>query len=234
MQRNRGFTLIELLVVIAIIAILAAILFPVFAQAREAARKTSCLSKSKQSGTACLMYAQDYDECMVKPGQRYAHVPIDGLECFGAADCADSYWVRPRAWVDWPVLAMPYVKNIQLFRCPDRAQSPFGFMMNCDSSNDDFPGSPTPPGSFEDLPPVALAEIVAPAECLYLTDSYDDAVGGKLPCDASIVPKGLDTEGWEIMNAWVQGERGTIPGCSQPVKLAHSKGVLDPWRHDGD
>jgi prepilin-type N-terminal cleavage/methylation domain-containing protein/prepilin-type processing-associated H-X9-DG protein len=59
---RRGFTLIELLVVIAIIAILAAILFPVFAQAREKARQTSCLSNLKQIGTGFLMYAQDYDE----------------------------------------------------------------------------------------------------------------------------------------------------------------------------
>src|SRR5947199_4837052 len=60
--KRKGFTLIELLVVIAIIAILAAILFPVFAQAREAARKTSCLSNEKQLALGWLMYAQDYDE----------------------------------------------------------------------------------------------------------------------------------------------------------------------------
>jgi prepilin-type N-terminal cleavage/methylation domain-containing protein len=59
---QRGFTLIELLVVIAIIAILAAILFPVFAQARESARKTQCLSNTRQIGTAVTMYVQDYDE----------------------------------------------------------------------------------------------------------------------------------------------------------------------------
>jgi len=63
--RSRGFTLIELLVVIAIIAILAAILFPVFAQAREKARCTTCLSNTKQMGSAILMYGQDWDETVV-------------------------------------------------------------------------------------------------------------------------------------------------------------------------
>src|SRR5436309_10199488 len=60
--RSASFTLIELLVVIAIIAILAAILFPVFAQARESARKTACLSNNKQLGMSVMMYTQDYDE----------------------------------------------------------------------------------------------------------------------------------------------------------------------------
>ena len=73
MQRRSGFTLIELLVVIAIIAILAAILFPVFAQAREKARAISCISNLKQIGTASMMYTQDYDETIVPAGNRYAH-----------------------------------------------------------------------------------------------------------------------------------------------------------------
>ncbi len=99
MARRGGFTLIELLVVIAIIAILAAILFPVFARAREKARQTSCLSNEKQIDLALLMYAQDYDEML--PGTYIYEVPgdVNWLFSFGA-------------------LAYPYVKNAQLFACP--------------------------------------------------------------------------------------------------------------------
>jgi prepilin-type N-terminal cleavage/methylation domain-containing protein/prepilin-type processing-associated H-X9-DG protein len=77
MKNNRAFTLIELLVVIAIIAILAAILFPVFAQAREKARSISCLSNLKQIGTATMMYAQDYDETYCTGWSEGTTTPID-------------------------------------------------------------------------------------------------------------------------------------------------------------
>ena len=99
MRRTRGFTLIELLVVIAIIAILAAILFPVFARAREKARQTSCLSNVKQIGLGILMYAQDYDETMVRAiyTAQFATGP------------SNVYWME---------CIMPYIKNMQIFNCP--------------------------------------------------------------------------------------------------------------------
>jgi len=103
MRRSRGFTLIELLVVIAIIAILAAILFPVFARAREKARQTSCLSNLKQITLSLIMYAQDYDETH----PRYYHIPIagysDGVSTGGV--CVYS-------------AILPYCKNAQIFACP--------------------------------------------------------------------------------------------------------------------
>ncbi|MBU0607894.1 MAG: DUF1559 domain-containing protein [Armatimonadetes bacterium] len=92
---RRGFTLIELLVVIAIIAILAAILFPVFAKAREKARQTACLSNLKQIGLGMLQYVQDYDETL-------PHLYKD----VGAT----RYW--------WFNDIQPYIKNYQLFKCP--------------------------------------------------------------------------------------------------------------------
>src|SRR5437763_3160924 len=97
-QRKKGFTLIELLVVIAIIAILAAILFPVFAQAREKARTISCLSNSKQIGLGIMMYSQDYDETIVP------WVQATGLPRNGTARQDDTVWVD---------LLQPYIKNGQ-------------------------------------------------------------------------------------------------------------------------
>jgi prepilin-type N-terminal cleavage/methylation domain-containing protein/prepilin-type processing-associated H-X9-DG protein len=95
---RRGFTLIELLVVIAIIAILAAILFPVFAQAREAARKSSCLSNLKQIGTAVAMYNQDFDG--IYPMVRYA---TGGNH------------------LTWKQEIYPYTKNAGIYHCPSNS-----------------------------------------------------------------------------------------------------------------
>ncbi len=89
--RPSAFTLIELLVVIAIIAILAAILFPVFAQAREKARQTSCSSNLKQLGTAILMYAQDYDEMLPVPGGMPDFPAWDNVDDDGVSTALDVY-----------------------------------------------------------------------------------------------------------------------------------------------
>lgn len=115
MKNRKGFTLIELLVVIAIIAILAAILFPVFAQAREKARSIQCLSNLKQIGMATRMYSQDCDEVLV-PTYSYAN----------AANGNELRW-----FVD---LLQPYVKNAGVFLCPNwKSPTPYTF------GRDNFP-----------------------------------------------------------------------------------------------
>src|SRR5436190_2307149 len=103
-----AFTLIELLVVIAIIAILAAILFPVFAQAREKARGISCLSNTKQVDLGVQMYVQDYDETF----------PMDYYNTLFAPSDPPFTPVVPETIVGWNEAIHPYVKNVQLFRCP--------------------------------------------------------------------------------------------------------------------
>ena len=105
MKRNSAFTLIELLVVIAIIAILAAILFPVFAQAKEAAKKISCLSNLKQNGTAVAMYLSDYDGTFPMSAYSMDHplgvvVPGSGARVFAMYDAI-----------------MPYTKNRDIYKC---------------------------------------------------------------------------------------------------------------------
>lgn len=99
----RAFTLIELLVVIAIIAILASILFPVFARARENARRSSCQSNLKQMGLVFAQYAQDYDE----------YFPMTWNGWTSAANTSA---------IPWMVLVQPYVKNVQIFSCPSASK----------------------------------------------------------------------------------------------------------------
>jgi prepilin-type N-terminal cleavage/methylation domain-containing protein/prepilin-type processing-associated H-X9-DG protein len=106
-KRTPGFTLIELLVVIAIIAILAAILFPVFARARSKARQAVCLSNMKQLGTGLMMYAQDWDETL----------PINDYIGNGLAPLIG--WRDPRAGDSWCSGIYPYVKNAQVYVCPE-------------------------------------------------------------------------------------------------------------------
>ena len=114
---RRGFTLIELLVVIAIIAILAAILFPVFAKAREKARQSSCLSNVKQIGLAVMSYVQDYDEMMPFWYSDYgaSRTPTDAL---GSQYATGGRWA-------WQNLLLPYMKNSQVWQCPSNKGASF-------------------------------------------------------------------------------------------------------------
>jgi prepilin-type N-terminal cleavage/methylation domain-containing protein/prepilin-type processing-associated H-X9-DG protein len=123
-----AFTLIELLVVIAIIAILAAILFPVFAQARAKARQTSCLSNMKQVGLGVMMYAQDYDE--VLPGNSRLSAAVtdprwpDSTSAHSAGLSEPMGWMQPYNAANvgthriWARDIQPYIKNLGLMICP--------------------------------------------------------------------------------------------------------------------
>jgi prepilin-type N-terminal cleavage/methylation domain-containing protein len=143
-RRPSGFTLIELLVVIAIIAVLAGILFPVFAKARASARKTTSLSNLKQIGAALTMYTADYDE----------HLPNrwplwNGYKPF--------FWKVDGG--DLPSLLKPYVKNQAVWYSPEDRRSNRGvtsFILNAELA----PGWP-------------LSKIARPAEAIYLTDRTD-------------------------------------------------------------
>jgi len=127
-RKTNGFTLIELLVVIAIIAILAAILFPVFAQAREKARQTSCVSNEKQMALSVIMYSQDYDELYPEAfgadpgiggwGSTYRMpVPLSWATPVDArANAASGNWINSCA---------PYTKNYQVVKCPSASNVGF-------------------------------------------------------------------------------------------------------------
>jgi prepilin-type N-terminal cleavage/methylation domain-containing protein/prepilin-type processing-associated H-X9-DG protein len=125
-RRTKGFTLIELLVVIAIIGILAAMLFPVFARAREAARKIQCLSNVKNLAIAINMYLTDYDR--FPPGETRPEVidafanalgggPVSGAHC---GDGEDGEWGADisNPYLQWPVILDEYIKNRDVWRCP--------------------------------------------------------------------------------------------------------------------
>jgi prepilin-type N-terminal cleavage/methylation domain-containing protein len=161
MTRHNGFTLIELLVVIAIIAILAAILFPVFARAREKARQTSCLSNLKQLGLSILMYCQDYDDTY----------PIN------YQDASAGVGTSAQIPLTWPNRLMPYIKNDHVYACPSDARP----------ANVDFVGCRPILQSYcwnwhlgMDLPAwgywavVTMGSMVAPAQCAVLWDDNSD------------------------------------------------------------
>lgn len=166
MRRTDGFTLIELLVVIAIIAILAAILFPVFARAREKARQTSCLSNLKQLGTSVLMYAQDYDEIY----------PVE--------ESATDVSLAP---MTWPNRVMPYIKNAQLFKCPSDRRAPYADYSGCRTIAESYcwnalfgrevvggycGSDPMPAFPWT----LSLGQVAAPAQCAVLWDDSADWV----------------------------------------------------------
>jgi prepilin-type N-terminal cleavage/methylation domain-containing protein/prepilin-type processing-associated H-X9-DG protein len=186
MQRRTGFTLIELLVVIAIIAILAAILFPVFAQARDKTRQAACLSNLKQVGTALVMYGQDYDErmpvtCNYGRGWTWFSKALGG-PCSQAGITASTPLNTDLGPSQTPLryiqeFLQPYCKNEQVWFCPSvgrgrnwllKAGPTYGFNGTTYIFNH---GTNTPPkGTAVLVSGLALAQIPRPTEAPVLWD----------------------------------------------------------------
>jgi len=189
LKRN-AFTLIELLVVIAIIAILAAILFPVFAQAKAAAKKTACLSNNKQLGLAVVMYAGDYDDIMCPRVIRVNQVTLS-----------------------WRTLTFPYVKSANLYQCPTNpARNAPTADYTCDANNNC--GWNIEPGKFytsynanwnwnglggpfgDNIDGVSMTISPNPAQVISLTESS------------------LNTSGVNLVVPWALGQLMTSPSAA--------------------
>ncbi|MFO7946783.1 MAG: DUF1559 domain-containing protein [Armatimonadota bacterium] len=154
---KRGFTLIELLVVIAIIAILAAILFPVFARAREKARQSACLNNCKQMGLAFNMYLQDYDETLPFACIRYESAAVRPWH----GGSSTVHW--------WPDELFPYVKNHQIFYCPSNGEDAIGYGYNVRLGY--YGNHPTRSGPIYDG--VKLADIEYPSQTVCIADRHE-------------------------------------------------------------
>lgn len=175
---TRAFTLIELLVVITIISILAAILFPVFAQAREKARATTCLSNTKQIGVALQLYVQDYDERIFFRSST-SSTPYNTRALITVPASASN----AERW--WNVL-MPYLKSNQVFTCPsDAAPTPSKDVNGNAVINRSYIAN----AATENL---TLAQVEYAAETIIIMDKWDRNNAGVAVTDSWIEPQNGD------------------------------------------
>jgi len=232
---RKGFTLIELLVVIAIIAILAAILFPVFAQAREKARAISCLSNIKQVNLGWQMYMQDYDEMWIfRPG----HTPGGDTNCEWKYVCGDNTSTQ-----DWQDVVQPYLKNYQIADCPSAPSQPdlagkmtggarnYGIGINVyindvawDSGTDRISSGMTHNCGIGADPPRRCAN---GQPCNYVCDGYTQAAVTKPAQTIIISDGGYFRITKDTTSAIISGESG-FP-CDNQVSTQHVDCGASPW-----
>ncbi len=241
-SRN-GFTLIELLVVIAIIAILAAILFPVFAQARAKARQTACLSNVKQIGLGMMMYTQDYDECYTVDAFNKNSGPGGRNE-----PCArDNPAIRAEAKIE------PYIKNSQIFGCPSSVLSPVTWNVGKAECRwnawgmpdfmcyvrDDSRGKPisygwnawvfwgidgSGAGGSCIVPPVTLSMVVAPAAKIMMGDGTHNQIYIDRMAFANYTYSSSPSGASNANRFWPDVGNGTKPGLVPDTDTRHSLG----------
>jgi prepilin-type N-terminal cleavage/methylation domain-containing protein/prepilin-type processing-associated H-X9-DG protein len=210
--KNRGFTLIELLVVIAIIAILAAILFPVFAKAREKARQTSCLSNMKQLGLGLMQYVQDYDETFP-----FTRLTLAGTDWYGYQDTIVT-------------LMDPYLKSRKIWACPS---------MNDPALYVDPGGTYTAAGLIWPLHYCCNMDLIPPIGGAYSRAPYNNGAGYQ-PVRLAAVAVPADTlamfdldctttgYGWGVYArwadfSWLRGYNGGV------MVKPHAEGLNTTW-----
>ncbi|BDI28920.1 hypothetical protein CCAX7_009710 [Capsulimonas corticalis] len=238
--RLSAFTLIELLVVVAIIGIIAAILFPVFAQAREKARQTSCSSNLRQLSMSILQYIQDNDETV--PMVEYT---VDGA-------------VKPNDYFTWARVVQPYAKNWSILRCPDAEHDPRNaWQTPTDANFYHLQSSPSYGYNYNYLnpwqpcettpiltdnyglaiiagPPVNLSQIQEPSRTVMLTDVklFGDATSAPLASDfvdspAVALPPtdcGIYTQGWGVGSTGDDPTLGADPTSTGSFDARHHGG----------
>ena len=237
---NRGFTLIELLVVIAIIAILAAILFPVFAQAREKARQTSCLSNMKQMGAAMMMYAQDADETlfMYRIGSDVTPVPNPANTVSGPSD---GVGVKSENITFWNQILNPYVKNDGIWKCPS---NPYAWVNNdkekVGETEDDFLGYGGQDSycannyAFPTNPPAGggaaveqgrpMSDLVSPAGLYVIVEGrYYGALPAQPFTRLNVTTASRPTYWWNIGNSYNNRKPTAVSGNAEAAKLGKSR-----------
>ncbi len=214
-MKKRAFTLIELLVVIAIIAILAAILFPVFAQAREKARTASCQSNLKQIATGLSMYTQDYDELL----------------------CPDRVWAGQvnapyPAWRQgvWDFLIQPYVKNEGILVCPSWQVSRPAQPDHALTYGMNYRLSQFSPTTLDDAPSlwfntISLANLKSPASTIYITDNV------RVLNPAAMPTHGEDPTKWSLqIGSWNNSGYVRFPQDPPNANYINCCYNGDPWR----